>query len=333
MSKKMPKELTYFLKLGDAVVIVDEDQLIIDVNQQYEISTGYKREFLIGLPVGCLKSSATPFVMYKSIENTLRNGKTWSGTMINVNKSLEQRYSFITITPIEIKGIVYYVGVMRVAEQLLIEEVNQKQIDQKELFKLLALSSEMRDVDIAGHLLNVQKLSEKLLLSLFEDRTYNLSVEYINKIIQYSVLHDIGKSGIPESILYKTGTLTIHERKIMEMHPLIGIDVLNKISDEMNNKLFEDIEIARNIIKSHHENWDGSGYPMGLKGEEIPFEARVISIVDVYDALVSSRAYKKSWTKEEALSYLKEQKGTKFDPNLVEVFIEKVIGENSIILK
>ncbi|WP_285397217.1 HD domain-containing phosphohydrolase [Lysinibacillus sp. fls2-241-R2A-57] len=333
MSKKMPKELTYYLKLGDAVVIVGEDQLIIDVNEQYETITGYKREFLIGLSVEDLKSSATPFVMYKSLKNTLRNGKPWSGTMVNVNKSLEIRHSFITITPIDIKGIIYYVGVMRMAEQLLIEEVDQKQIDQKELFKLLALSSEMRDVDIAEHLLNVQKLTEEFLLSLFEERTYNLSVDYISNVVQYSVLHDIGKSSIPESILYKTGSLTIYEKRIMEMHPLIGVDVLDKLSHEMNNKLFQDIEIAQNIIKFHHENWDGTGYPMGLKGEEIPFEARVISIVDVYDALVSNRAYKEAWTKEEALAYLNEQKGIKFDPNLVEVFVEKVIGKNSILLK
>jgi len=332
MSKNIPKELMYYLKLGDAVVIVDGDHLILDVNQQYEMITGYKREFLIGLPVECLKSSVTPFVMYKSLKSTLSKGQPWSGTMVNVNKSLELRYSFITITPIEISEIVYYVGVMRLAEQLLIEEVNQNKIDQKELFKLLALSSEMRDVNIAEHLLNVQKLAEEFLLSLFEDKAYHLSLDYISKIIEYSVLHDIGKSGIPESILYKTGSLTVYEKKIMKMHPLMGVDVLNKLSDEMNNKVFDDKKIAENIIKYHHENWDGTGYPMGLKGEEIPFEARVISIVDVYDALVSNRTYKKAWTKEEALSYLKEKKGIKFDPNLVEVFIEKVIHKNSIFL-
>ncbi|MFC9538630.1 HD domain-containing phosphohydrolase [Lysinibacillus sp. NPDC056959] len=332
MCKKIPKELLYYLKLGDAVVIIDENQLIIDVNQQYETITGCKREFLIGLPVESLKSRVTPFVMYKSLKSTLKKGQPWSGTMVHVNISLELRYSFITITPIEIEGIIYYVGVMRLAEQLLIDEVNQKKVEHKELFQLLALSSEMRDVNIAEHLLNVQNLAEELLLSLFEDKTYNLSIEYVSKIIEYSVLHDIGKSGIPESILYKTGTLTVYEKKIVKMHPLMGVDVLNKLSNEMNNKVFDDKKIAENIIKYHHENWDGTGYPMGLKGEEIPFEARVISIVDVYDALVSDRAYKKAWTKEEALSYLKEQKGIKFDPNLVEVFIEKVIQKDSIFL-
>lgn len=332
MNKNIPNELTYYLKLSDAVIIVDEDQFIIDVNQQYEAITGYKREFLIGLSLECLKSSVTPFVMYKSLKRALRERQPWSGTMVNVNKSLELRYSFLTITPIEIKGIVYYIGVMRFAEQLLIEEMNQNKVDQKELFKLLALSSEMRDVNIAEHLLNVQKLLEEFLLSLFEDKTYKLSLEYVSKIIEYSVLHDIGKSGIPESILYKTGPLSVYEKKIINMHPLMGVDVLNKLSNEMNNKVFDDIKIAENIIKYHHENWDGTGYPIGLKGEEIPFEARVLSIVDVYDALISNRAYKKAWTKEEALSYLREQKGIKFDPNLVEVFIEKVAHKNSIYL-
>ncbi|MGE6517558.1 HD-GYP domain-containing protein [Lysinibacillus sphaericus] len=207
------------------------------------------------------------------------------------------------------------------------DELTYSKEEQKDLFKVLAISSEIRDIGIVEHLLRVQKLTEKLVLALNEERKNSLPVEYIDKIIYYSILHDIGKSGIPESVLYKPGPLTFYERKIIEMHPLIGIEVLHKISDVMNYNLFENMEIASNIIKYHHEKWDGTGYPEGLKGEAIPLEARIIAIVDVYDALVSKRSYKESWSKEEALTYLKEQKGIHFEPSLVDAFI-KVIDKS-----
>lgn len=320
----IPYELTYYLKLGDAVVITDENLIILDVNHQYKNITGYKRETIIGLPAEFLNSNMEP-IMHKSLISTLSNDKSWSGVMVHVKKSSGLWYSFITITPIKINDRIYYVGITRSAEQLVVEDNYRRKQEQKELFKVLALSSEIRDTGIVEHLLNVQKLTERFLLVLTEENIYSLPVEYIDKIIQYSILHDIGKSGIPESILYKPGPLTFYERKIIEMHPLIGVEVLHKISDGMNYKLFNDIEIASNIIRYHHEKWDGTGYPEGLKGEEIPFEARVIAIIDVYDALVSKRSYKEAWSEKEALSYLKEQKGIQFDPFLVDAFIEIVI--------
>ncbi|MGE7090161.1 HD domain-containing phosphohydrolase [Lysinibacillus sp. NPDC048646] len=322
--RQIPDELTYYLKLGDAVVITDENLIILEVNNQYKNITGYKRETIIGSPAEFLNSNMQP-IMYKSLRSALSNGKSWSGVMGDIKKSSGSWYSTITITPIKINEQIYYVGITRSAEQLVVQDNHRRKEEQKELFKVLAISSEIRDTGIVEHLLSVQKLTEKFLLTLTEEKIYSLPVKYIDKIIQYSILHDIGKSGIPESILYKPGPLTFYERKIIEMHPLIGVEVLHKISDGMNYKLFDDIEIASNIIKYHHEKWDGTGYPDGLKGEDIPFEARIIAIVDVYDALISKRSYKKSWSKKEALSYLKEQKGIQFDPFLVDAFLERVI--------
>ncbi|MDF2000957.1 HD-GYP domain-containing protein [Peribacillus frigoritolerans] len=112
-----------------------------------------------------------------------------------------------------------------------------------------------------------------------------------------------------------------YERKIIEMHPLMGSDILNKISREINNDLISSLEVAENIILHHHEKWDGTGYPHRLKGEEIPLEARIVAIVDVFDALTSRRPYKDSWSVERALSFINEQKGKYFRPIHRDVFL------------
>ncbi|AZV63954.1 hypothetical protein DOZ91_11120 [Peribacillus frigoritolerans] len=111
-----------------------------------------------------------------------------------------------------------------------------------------------------------------------------------------------------------------YERKIIEMHPLMGSDILNKISREINNDVISSLEVAENIILHHHEKWDGTGYPHRLKGEEIPLEARIVAIVGVFDALTSKRPYKDSWSVERALSFINEQKGKHFDPSIVMSF-------------
>lgn len=201
-------------------------------------------------------------------------------------------------------------------------------VQAKELYRVLALSSEIHDKDIVDHLQGVQKLTEKFMAILKQSKKYKLTEEYVNEIVLCSVLHDIGKSGIPESILYKPGPLSFFERKIMEMHPLIGVDILLKISKEIPNGFVKDWETAINVIRYHHEKWDGTGYPMGLKREQIPLEARIIAIVDVYDALIRKRSYKNSWTTTEAIAYLVDNKGIHFDPYLVEIFIEKVLKDS-----
>lgn len=316
---QIPEELTYYLKLGDAVAIVDENRLILDVNTKYEEITGSKRESLIGLYAEYLNSNVVPI----NRNRLLSNGEPWSGIIPNLYQSTERKYYSVTMTPLKINEKVYYIVVMRSEEQLALAKDNLK-----ELYKVIALSSEIRDRGIAEHLNGVQSLTEKFLFILKEEKKYNLSMEYISEIICCSILHDIGKSGIPESILYKPGPLTFYERKIMEMHPLIGVDVLLEISKELNNRLVDDLDIASNIIKFHHEKWDGTGYPLGLKGAQIPLEARIIAIVDVYDALSSQRPYKEAWPQEKAIDYLKSQKGIQFDPYLIDIFINKVVKIN-----
>ena len=128
-----------------------------------------------------------------------------------------------------------------------------------------------------------------------------------------ALLHDIGKMGIPDSIIQKPGKLTDEEWQIMWQHPVYAHEWLSPI---------EFLRPALEIPYCHHERWDGTGYPRGLEGEQIPLEARIFAIVDVWDALRSDRPYRKTWSKEKTLAHIKEQSGKHFDPQVVDVFLE-----------
>ncbi|AGA56920.1 PAS domain S-box [Thermobacillus composti KWC4] len=320
--------LSYFLMLADAVIITDTHHKIVEVNKKFEEVTGYKRDMIVGLQAGILKSGLTPKKTYTQMKKELGPKNPWSGVFINRKRNKELWHSYITITPIELEDQWYYVGVFRdlgqISDGVYVSE-NRKSKIQNEILRVLAFSCEIRDPGIEEHLDRVQDFTNKFLRYHNETHGLSLSEEYILQITNASIMHDIGKSGIPEGILYKPGKLTRYERRIIEMHPLIGVDILNKILNELDDELFrQEIHISKSIVEYHHEKWDGSGYPHGLKGNEIPFEAQVVSIVDVYDALTSRRAYKEAWSKEKATDYLVKQKGISFNPELVDSFVDMV---------
>jgi len=130
-----------------------------------------------------------------------------------------------------------------------------------------------------------------------------------------TLLHDIGEMGIPDDILHKPSTLTETEWTIMRRHPQYAYDLLAPITY---------LRPALEIPYSHHEKWDGTGYPRGLKAEEIPLAARIFMVVDVYDALTSDRPYRKAWSHEQAIEYIRSQSGIHFDPAVVEAFLQMI---------
>lgn len=130
-----------------------------------------------------------------------------------------------------------------------------------------------------------------------------------------ALLHDIGRIGVPDAILHKTGSLTEEEWGVMHTHPQLARDWLNDIAY---------LRKAIPIPWCHHEKWDGSGYPQGLKGEQIPLAARIFAVVDVYDALTYDRSYRAAWTKEKALAYIREQAGKHFDPKAATAFLQMI---------
>ena len=166
---------------------------------------------------------------------------------------------------------------------------------------------DLRDNETEGHSKRVTELVVRLA------RLLGVNNGRLEQIRRGAILHDIGKMGVPDYILLKPGKLTDEEYEIIKKHPVYSYEMLSSIPF---------LKPALDIPYSHHENWDGSGYPQGLKGEQIPFAARMFALIDVYDALTSDRPYRKAWKKEDALAYIQEQSGIKFDPNLVPKFLE-----------
>ena len=134
---------------------------------------------------------------------------------------------------------------------------------------------------------------------------------------QAAPMHDVGKIGIPDSVLLKPGRLNENEYEHMKQHALIGAKILENSTSPL-------LQLAHKLALEHHEKWDGTGYPYGLKGEEISIEGRIVTIADVFDALTSKRPYKKAWSVEEALDLLKDEAGKHFDPQLVDLFIGQI---------
>jgi len=137
------------------------------------------------------------------------------------------------------------------------------------------------------------------------------------ELLNAAPMHDVGKIGIPDAVLRKPGKLDGEEWEVMKQHAQIGADIIGEHPSGL-------LRMAREIALNHHEKWDGSGYPRGIGGAEIPVEARIIAIADVFDALTSERPYKKAWPVEEAVQLLREQSGRHFDPELVELFLDQL---------
>ena len=168
---------------------------------------------------------------------------------------------------------------------------------------------DLRDRETEGHTLRVTKMSMDLAEKL------GFSEKELVHMHRGALLHDIGKLGVPDQILLKPDKLTEGEWEIMRQHPTYAFEMLIPIAY---------LRPALDIPYCHHENWDGSGYPRGLRGEQIPLSARIFAVIDVWDAITSDRPYRLAWTEEKALEYIKEQAGKRFDPHIVDVFLNTI---------
>ena len=186
----------------------------------------------------------------------------------------------------------------------------------------LAKLAEFRDNDTGQHLIRIQKLSAMIATQLAKRSAYSkyITPDYINDLYISSILHDIGKVGINDSILLKPGPLTPEEFLIIKQHPQIGAEVISEIDKHIEGRSF--YSLGREIALYHHEKWDGSGYPEGLKGKDIPLSARITALADVYDALISMRPYKTPSSHEDAVKIICDGRGSHFDPDIVDAFLE-----------
>ena len=182
----------------------------------------------------------------------------------------------------------------------------------------MAAAIEAKDHYTHGHTSRVTNYALEIAKKLGQKNRKAIDAKFFEDIHIASLLHDIGKIGVPESILNKEGTLEPEERKKINEHPMIGVNILQPIHE---------LKTAMLGVKYHHERFDGNGYPEGLKGDKIPLIAAIISVADSFDAMTSDRPYRKGFSREKAVDIIKQESGKQFDPNIVEIFLE-VIAEN-----
>ncbi len=182
-----------------------------------------------------------------------------------------------------------------------------------QIIQRLGRAAEYKDNETGMHVMRMSYYSQILA------RAYGLCETHAELLLHAAPMHDIGKIGIPDNILLKPGKLTDEEFAVMKSHPQIGADILGEDDSDI-------LKMAKTVALTHHEKWDGSGYPNGLAGEAIPIEGRIVALADVFDALTSARPYKKAWTIDEALTFIRDQSGRHFDPKLVVLF-DEVLAE------
>lgn len=291
---------------------------------------GYSKEELMGMnnrrystPVGAQK-------MYQVFNRVYVSGKTTKISEHEVIKKdgsikyLEFSVSLMRDQEIRPTG---FRGVARdVTEQLKAEKERQdleNQLHNARAATILGLAklAEYRDKGTGAHLERIREYAKIIARAMAGLPAYKgyITEKYIGDIYQSSILHDIGKVGIQDSVLLKPGKLNSEEFNIIKRHTVLGGDALAEIESQTKGRSF--LILGKEIAYYHHEKWDGTGYPDGLKGENIPLSARVVAIADVYDALTTKRFYKEAFTHEKSREIIIGLKGSHFDPDVVDAFI------------
>ncbi|CAN7658510.1 response regulator [Rhizobium sp. LjRoot30] len=204
------------------------------------------------------------------------------------------------------------------------EEVDKAVLElrarEEEIIDRLAIAASYKDAETAKHTKRVGCYSEAIAIS------YGLKPEYCSDIRLASPMHDIGKVAIPDAVLLKKGKLTEQEFAAMQRHTIAGCDILR----ESNSSL---LQLAAEIAGSHHERWDGQGYPFRLSGDAIPLSGRIVALADNFDALTTARPYKEAWSVERTVEHIRERSGSQFDPRCVEAFLEAMPSILKIMLE
>lgn len=199
----------------------------------------------------------------------------------------------------------------RVRTHLSLVRMDELKRTRLEIVQRLGLAAEYKDNETGLHVIRMSHYSRILA------RALGWSEADCDDLLNAAPMHDVGKIGIPDAVLRKPGKLDADEWAVMRQHVSIGANIIGEHPSGL-------LRMAQRIALTHHEKWDGSGYPNGLAGEGIPIEGRIVAIADVFDALTSERPYKQAWPVEEVVAFLREQSGQHFDPDLVELFIQQL---------
>ncbi len=308
--RKQKSKLKSLLKIYDDNVIFSKTNtkgIITHASEAFCRISGYTKEELIGKPHNIVRHPDMPKDTFKAMWKTITSGKVWKGEVKNLKKDGTFYWVEAEIEPIyKGKNIVGYSAVRQDITAL-------KEIDdvQKDIIFTMGSIGERRSEETGNHVKRVAEYSRLLALK------YGLSESESEMLAQASPMHDIGKVAIPDSILKKPGALNAEETVIMRSHVKLGYEMLKNSNRPL-------LKTAAIVAHEHHEKWDGTGYPNGLKGENIHIYGRITAVADVFDALGSDRYYKKAWEDEKVFRLLKEESGKHFDPTLVKLFFENL---------
>jgi len=301
--------------------VVDESSLVSKTDKKGRITyaneafikiSGFTKEELMGRSHSIVRHPDMQKSIYKEMWQTIKDKRVWRGEVKNITKDGSYYVVQATVMPIlDSKGeITEYISVRHDITD--IYNLKKEIIDtQREVVFTMGAIGETRSKETGNHVKRVAEYSRIL-------ATYaGVEEEKIELIVDASPMHDIGKVAIPDNILHKPGKLTDEEFDIMRKHAEIGHKMLNHSTRPL-------LKTAAVIALEHHERWDGKGYPLHLKEEEISIEGRITAIADVFDALGSNRVYKKAWSDEKIFNYFKEERGKQFDPQLIDIFFENI---------
>lgn len=196
-------------------------------------------------------------------------------------------------------------------ERMVQERTRELMDTRKEIVRRLGRAAEYRDNETGMHVIRMSKFSRIIALAA------GRPAAQAELLLVAAPMHDIGKIGIPDSILLKPGPLDANEWALMKTHTSMGAEIIGEHTSEL-------LRLAKLVALTHHEKWDGSGYPNGLAGDDIPIEGRIVAIADVFDALTSDRPYKKAWSVPDAVQYMRLQSAISFDPHLLDVFLSNL---------
>ena len=311
MIQEQQKRLEKLLDIYDKNVIFSRTDLrgiITHASSAFCKISGYTKDELLGQPHNIVRHPDVPKSTFKKIWDKLEAKEKITIELKNLRKDGSYYWVVADFEP-EYDELGNHIGYFAIREDI----TANKEIEelQKEVIFTMGSIAEFRSKETGEHIKRVAKYSRILAAA------YGLCEDDIDMLELASPMHDIGKIAIPDAILNKPGKLTNEEFEIIKTHAQKGHDMLG-IS---NRPLFK---VASQIALTHHEKYDGTGYPHSLKGEDIPIFGRITSLADVFDALGSDRCYKKAWEIEKVFEFIKEQKGKHFDPKLVELFFENI---------
>ena len=311
-SIKLAKEYEKAIDSSNILLRTNLDKKINYVNDKFMQLTKFSRDELIGADYRIFKHPDIKDKIFEDFDSLLDSKNIFHQILKNKSKDNETYWINVTIIPIKNDKhiIIEYMWIINDLTELfnLNEEI---QSTQKEIIYKMGEIGETRSKETGNHVKRVAEYSELLAL------LYGLDEKEANILLVASPMHDIGKVGISDAILKKPAKLTIEEFDIMKEHSIIGYNILKDSKRDI-------LKAAAIVAKEHHEKYDGSGYPFGLKGEEIHIYGRITALADVFDALGSERCYKEVWEDEKIFQLFKDEKGKHFDPKLVDLFFDNL---------